>query len=146
MKFKYKKDMRLFFSLHPALILIFADLNNYAYEKHNIELTITSTVSTPQEDAALGRISSSHATRRAIDIRTKDIDVFALQDILVYINSKRAYKKYHYTSFSGEKRLAYLHGEGDEEHIHLAIHADYSLSQLKNTYIARAKAYFDSLF
>lgn len=146
MNLKYKKDMKLFFSLHPALILIFADLNNYAYEKHNIELTITSTVSTPQEDAALGRVSSSHATRRAIDIRTKDIDVFKLQDIISYINNKKAYKKYHYASFSCEKRLAYLHGKGDKEHIHLAIHADYSLPQLKDTYIARAKAYFDSLF
>lgn len=146
MDFKHKKDMSLFFSLHPALIMIFADLNNYAYEKHNIELTITSTVSTPSEDAALGRISSSHLTRRAIDIRTKDIDVFALQDMLKYINSKSRYRKYHYTSFGGKKRLAYLHGEGDQEHIHLAIHADYALPQLQDTYITRAKSYFRSLF
>jgi len=146
MKFKHKKDMSLFFSLHPALILIYADLNNYAYEQHGIQLTITSTVSTPQQDAQLGRISTSHLTRRAIDIRTKDIDVFAVQDMLNYINSKKEYEKYHYISFSGDKRLAYVHGDGDNEHLHLQIHANYALPQLENTYIARAKSYLKSLF
>jgi len=126
-KFKNEKDIKLFYCLHPALILIFADLNNYAYEKHKIELTITSTISTIEEDIALGRTSNSHLECRAIDIRTKGIDAFIISDLVQYINGKLEYQKYRYVSKSGKSRLAYFH-VGSEEHIHLAIHSKFKIS------------------
>ena len=127
-KFKNKRDVKLFSALHPVLIMIFADLYTYAYEKHGIKLTVTDTVSTKMRDKILKRKSAAHRQCRAIDIRTKDVDAFILSDLLEYINNKTDYKKYHYLSRSGEKRLAYYHGvAGKNEHIHLAIHSMYSL-------------------
>lgn len=128
-KFKHNRDKKLFCSLHPILIMIFADLYTYAWEKHGIKLTVTDTVSTKLRDKVLKRKSPAHRQSRAIDVRTKDIDAFILQDLIYYINSKPEYKKYHYLSKSGEKRLAYYHGKiGYNEHLHIAIHARYSLS------------------
>jgi len=125
-KFKNKKDVKLFCSLHPILIMIYADLFWYAKERHNIDLVVTETVSTSAIDKLLKRVSKSHTQCRAIDIRTRDIDAFVLEDIISYINNKPRYKKHHYLSSSGKKRLAYFH-VGTAEHIHLAIHSKYSL-------------------
>jgi len=105
--------------------MIFADMNNFAFSNFGKELTITSTISTPREDKKLGRKSLSHQRKLAIDIRTKDVSAFDLQELLEYINNKEEYKQYHYLSNSGEHRLAFFHNDNSGEHIHLAIHAKY---------------------
>jgi len=125
-KFKSKKDQKMFAMLHPVLIMIYSDLFWYAKKKHNVELVVTQTISTPIIDRLLKRVSKSHLEKRAIDVRTKDLDVFVLNDIIKYINNKNDYKKFHYMSTSGEKRLAYYH-VGNAEHIHLAIHSKFKL-------------------
>lgn len=132
--------MELFFKLHPALMLIICDINNYAWEKHNVELTLTDTISTHAEDLVLGRVSASHRKRIAADIRTNDLSIFVVQDIINYINSKPEYEKYHYLSYSGSKRLAYLHDNSNGEHIHLALNAKFGLPELQETFIARVKS------
>jgi hypothetical protein len=126
-KFKDEKDMALFSFLHPALIMIYADMYLYAKEKYQVELVITDTISTPQQDRLLGRVSSAHQEGRALDIRSnyKNLNVFQLNEIINYTNNKWAYKKYHYMSNSGVTRLAYLHTHKGE-HIHLAIHKKFS--------------------
>ncbi len=60
LEFKNEKDRMFFTLLHPALIMIYADLYLYAKEKYNINLVITDTVSKPAIDAGLGRVSLSH--------------------------------------------------------------------------------------
>ena len=129
MKFKSVRDKDMFFLLHPAIMAIFFDLNLYAHEKYGIDLVITQTVSTREIDESLKRMSNSHLERRAIDIRTKDIDAFIVNDLIEYINNKAEYKKYHYISGTGHKRLAYYH-IGSAEHLHLAINAIYGLPPL----------------
>ncbi len=124
LNFKNEKDRMLFTLLNPILIMIYADLHTYAKENYNIDLVITDTVSTPEIDRKIGRSSRSHSEGRAIDIRTKNIDVFIVNELVNYINTRWAYKKYHYMSKSGVKRLAYYHTHHGE-HIHLAIHANY---------------------
>jgi hypothetical protein len=125
-QFKNNKDRELLTYLNPIVIMIFADLCVYAKARHNIDLTVTQTVSTPEIDKKLGRVSPSHSQGRAIDIRTRDIDAFIVQDLVKYINSKPEYKQYHYSSNSGVNRLAYFH-IGSAEHIHLAIHSRYAV-------------------
>ena len=125
-KFKHDIDKMNFHLLHPVLIMIFADMAHYAQSRHNIDLVITDTISTPEQDLILGRVSKSHQEKRALDIRTKNIDPFIVQDIIEYINSKDAYLQYHYLSSTGKKRLAYYHThKGD--HIHLAIHSQFAI-------------------
>ena len=123
MKFKHDRDKENFLMLHPLVIMIFSDLNWYARLHHNIDLTVTDTISTPERDAALGRVSLSHQRGLAIDIRTKDMPMHVAKDLERYINHKKEYFKYKYLSRTGARRLAYLHGHGEEQHIHLAIHA-----------------------
>jgi hypothetical protein len=130
LKFKEEKDKMLFSMLNPILIMIYADLYLYAKEKYNVELVITDTISTLEKDKELGRVSASHREARAIDIRTKDIDAFTVNDLVNYINTRLAYKKYHYMSKSGVKRLAYYHTHRGE-HIHLAIHKKYANSNIQ---------------
>lgn len=125
-KFKHDIDKMNFSSLHPILIMIFADMAYYAQSRHNIDLVVTDTVSTAEQDLMLGRISKSHQEKRALDIRTKNLDPFIVQDIIEYINSKDAYLQYHYESRSGKKRLAYYHTHKGE-HIHLAIHSVFGI-------------------
>jgi hypothetical protein len=126
MKFKHEKDKELFLTLHPILIMMFSDMYYYAQLRHGVDLVVTDTVSTISEDIRLGRKSSSHRERRALDIRTKDIDVFIINDILEYINNKPEYKRYHYERQSGGRIFAYLHTHKGE-HIHAAIHSQYAL-------------------
>lgn len=125
-KFKNNNDKTLFCCLHPVLIMIFSDLYWYAKVNHNVELVVTQTISTPEIDKRLNRVSKSHLEKRAIDIRTKDLDKKVIDDLLYYINNKCAYKDYGYMSKSGVKRLAYYH-IGTEEHLHLAIHKKFAL-------------------
>lgn len=131
--FKNKKDVEMFPLLHPVLIMIFSDLNWYAQWKHFTDLTVTATVSTKLEDKILNRVSDSHRTHRAIDIRTKDLDPFIVSDLINYINNKKEYDNYKYVSNGGIKRLAYFH-IGSAEHIHLAIHSRFSLKGLSKSY------------
>ena len=127
MQFKNEKDKMLFTLLHPALIMIYADLNWYAKSMHFTELVITETVTTLGEDMRLSRTSSSHRESRALDIRTKDLDSFMVADLVNYINSKEEYKKFHYLSNGGKTRLAYWHNNGNGDHLHLAIHSKFGL-------------------
>tara|TARA_R110002167_G_scaffold216993_2_gene421778 strand:- start:349 stop:744 length:396 start_codon:yes stop_codon:yes gene_type:complete len=126
--FKQEKDMLLFTSLHPILIMIYADLNWYAKSRHFVDLTITDTISTLAEDKKLNRTSSSHRECRALDIRTEqaDLDPFIISDLVNYINSKAEYKRFHYLSGGGQKRLAYFH-VGNAPHIHLSIHSQFGI-------------------
>jgi hypothetical protein len=127
MKFKHEKDRMFFTTLVSPLIMIYADLEWYAKFRHNVDLVVTATVSTKKEDADLNRTSTAHSEkeRRALDIRTKDLDPFVVSDIIEYINNKEAYKKYRYLSNSGQYRLAYFH-IGTAPHIHLAVHKNFS--------------------
>ena len=126
MIFKNKKDKEMFTLLHPILIMIYADLNYYAKSNFNIDLVVTQTISTLEEDERLKRKSPSHRQSRALDIRTRNLDRLIVEKLVHYINSRWNYKDYHYLTQSGKKRLAYFHKmKGGAEHIHLAIHSKF---------------------
>lgn len=131
MKFKKEEDKELLYACHPILLGILFDLNLYAYLNHGITLEVTATVTSKSEDSRLNRSSNAHNLRRAVDIRTKNIKPSIVNDLIDYINNKPEFKRFHYASHTGRKRLAYYHGRKNiDEHIHLAIHARYSLPPL----------------
>jgi hypothetical protein len=125
LEFKHIEDSEMFSGLHISLIMVFADFANYAWEKHKWRVQVTDTISTPAEDASLGRVSKSHQRKIALDIRTKDVDIWILQDCIDYIHNKPELDKYKYLSFSGERRFAYIHNSGAGEHMHFAINSKY---------------------
>lgn len=126
-EFKNEKDKMLFSLLHPALIMIYCDLYLYAKEKHNITLVLTETITTKEQDKALGRVSDSHQKGIAVDIRANDIDTIIVKDLVNYINTRWQYKRYHYMARSGNLRLAYDHGKAENYHIHLQIHQKFAI-------------------
>jgi len=130
-KFKQDKDKEMFTMLHPVLIMIFADMAYYAQSRYNIDLVVTETITNLEDDQALSRVSPSHREGRALDIRTKDIDVYIVQDLINYINNKKEYERFKYLSNGGVKRLAYYH-IGNAEHIHLAIHSQFKQDYTDN--------------
>lgn len=75
-EFKRFEDKEMLTGLHPLLLMIFFDLVAYAQMQHGVDLTVTATLSTKEEDILLGRKSSSHREARALDIRTLDLDAF----------------------------------------------------------------------
>lgn len=124
--FKHDRDREMFTFLNPILIMIYADLFSYAKEKHNVNLVITDTISDHETDKQHGRTSSSHREARAVDIRTKNLNAFIVNDLVNYINNKPEYARYKYVSKSGDRRLAYYH-IGNAEHIHLALHSKFAM-------------------
>ena len=113
--------------LHPALLMIFFDLNNFFATKYGLDIVVTATISTPDEDKKLGRTSTSHQDMIAIDFRTRNISKKILIEGKDYIESKPEYEKYKYLSYSGEKRLIFIHDNGNGEHAHLQIHKKFSM-------------------
>lgn len=124
--FKHEKDKELFTGLNLILIMIYADLAIHAKDEYGIDLVVTETITTPEEDEALNRQSDAHQKAIALDIRAKNIEKSIVKKLCEYINEKEEYKKYHYLTFLGKKRLAYDHGTGESYHIHLQIHQKYA--------------------
>ena len=124
--FKHEKDKEMFTGLHLALIMIYADLAFHTKMMFGIDLVITETITTKEEDLALNRSSDAHQKRIALDIRANNISKDLVKKICNYINSKEEYRTFHYQSFSGQTRLAYDHGTGNNYHIHLQIHQKYA--------------------
>ena len=127
MNFKHERDKMLFHEVHVVLQLIFADMNLYSFLNFNKQLVITDTVSTLSEDKRLGRVSSSHRQKRAIDISVKGISDKQVSELLDFINYKPEYREYHYLSNGGAYRLAYRHDSNNGDHIHLAIHSRFAI-------------------
>ena len=126
-KFKHTKDVRLFSALHPILIMIFADAYWTFKNKFNKDLIVTDTISTLEEDNKLKRKSPAHRQRRAIDVSIRNLDETEIDWLVWYLNNKDEFLDYRYMSTSGEFRLAYRHGKGDNDHIHIAIHSRFAL-------------------
>jgi len=124
MKFKVEKEKLLFLHIHPMIIAIAMDSYFYMKTKYDVELVVTQTRTTIEQDKALGRVSSSHRDGRALDWSVRNLTTEQIDDLVTYINEKPEWDKYKYLSYSGERRLAYLH-VGNALHIHLALHSKF---------------------
>lgn len=120
--FKTKEVEDGFNSLHPILVDIIKAIGQWsmAYDKRPI--TLTETLSTPERDKALNRVSPAHSQGRAVDIRTTDMTRPKLVMLMQTFTEK--YKHLGYLTQKGERRLMYYHNSGSGPHIHLAIGLD----------------------
>lgn len=125
-EFKEKKDEELFFYLSPIVILIAADMANYC-KKNNMPFVITDTISTLQEDLKIERVSSSHRTRRAIDISVRNWSERELFDFMQTFEEK--YKDHAAVSAKTLKeQLLVYHDHNSGWHIHLQVHSRYGIN------------------
>lgn len=125
-KFKFDKDDRpMFFELHFLLHMVIVDMAAWC-KKRNIDFVITDTVSSVEEDAILGRVSSSHRERRAIDLRSWTFDPKYRKKFITHFNRK--YRDIASISKRDLKpRLVVWHG--NPKHFHIAINAKYAIKE-----------------
>lgn len=129
-QFKHENDKEMITTLHLSLLAIFFDFANYAKERHNWDVVVTDTKSTPEEDKKLGRVSDSHQLGISIDFRTIGVDEYVIDDCVDYIESNPKYEKYKYMSFSGVRRLVLLHNNGNGRHGHMQIHKSFATKKI----------------
>jgi hypothetical protein len=127
MNFKHDKDRLMFHELHAVLQLIILDMNWYTVTNFGKSLTVTSTVSTPEEDRKLKRVSKAHQNKIAVDLRARDLSKREQAELNDYINYKPEYREYHYLSMSGVKRLAFIHNSGYGIHWHVSLHSSLAI-------------------
>jgi hypothetical protein len=127
MKFKDDIIAARFTDMNKLAQTIATEMDKWSQDNYNVELTITATVSTIEEDKALGRISDTHRTRRAWDIRTVDLPDSLVAEMIVAINKK--YGKYGAVT-SALPRLIVNKSHGTGPHLHCQLNRKYALKEL----------------
>lgn len=74
LKFKTPTVERRFNLMHPRARLLAWEMGTYAWRMWGWEIVLTTTVSSVEEDTELERVSDTHRTGRAFDIRTEHVD------------------------------------------------------------------------
>lgn len=127
MKFKDDVTAARFDDMCPCARDLAHEMDDWAQENYGIELTITATCSTKAEDKLLGRTSDTHRTRRAFDVRTRDLPESLIAELCAYFRKK-------YPTLGAVKDGAYQlivyrpHGTGP--HLHVQLKRTYALPEL----------------
>lgn len=128
MIFKWKKDINLTLKMHPVASLLMLYMSLWASER-GLPFTVTSTVSTKDEDAKLGRVSTSHLDGRAFDISIKGWTIDEQTDF--FIDHVEKYGHLGAYSHNGEQKLIVIH-DGTAPHIHVQIKPGISFPRLED--------------
>lgn len=129
MKFKDDYAKEGYASLHPLLRSLTESVDRFSKKFDGQEITLTDTLSTPQRDKKLKRVSLAHSEGRAVDIRTHDMSKEKLMAIMTYFNEK--FINLGYLSFSGVRRLMLY--KANPPHIHMCLGKDV-IEQNKSKY------------
>lgn len=128
MKFKDDIVSIRFEDMNKLARTIAKDMDDYAQKQWGIEITITSTVSTRDEDRLLGRLSDTHRTRRAFDVRTSNFDDTQLAELMEYTNLR--YGKYGAIA-SALPILIVNKAHGTGPHLHIQLSRKFALQEIK---------------
>ena len=119
MRFKTPEVERRYHSLNPQLKKILVDICERTLKTHEIDLCVTATCSTKEEDLELERMSDTHRTRRAADIRTSGIPEEIIAEIIAWATKK--YGKYGAIVGATPSLIVNKpHGTGPHLHVQLA--------------------------
>jgi hypothetical protein len=127
MKFKDAVIAARFEDMNKLAQTIATDMDDWSQKNYGIELMITATTSTIEEDKALGRVSDTHRTRRAWDIRTMNLpDAFVAELIAVFT---KKYGKYG-AVVSALPQLIVNKPHGTGPHLHCQLSRKYALKEI----------------
>ena len=127
MKFKTKDVETRFPDMADLAQRIAKEMDLYSQEKYGIELTITATVSTRDEDKTLDRASDTHRTRRAFDIRTGDLPDELVAELCSVFRKK--YGRFGAVTSALPSLIVYRpHGTGP--HLHVQLSRKYALTEI----------------
>jgi hypothetical protein len=122
--FKTDKAKERALEMHPIALMILFTMQVYCIE-NNLEFLVTDTVSTLDEDKELGRMSSTHRTGRAFDLRNKSWSLFEIKKFEKFFNDK--FYDYAAVDRHGNSKLVVSVPHGSGPHFHVQIHSSYSL-------------------
>lgn len=132
-EFKDEDDYRRLEDMHYLIAIIMFEMAAWC-NKREIPFVVTDTISTAQEDTLLERVSPSHRERRAFDLRSRVFTKTQAKEFEKYFNKK--YKEDASISYRDFKpRLVVLHGEGEDEHFHVAINSRYAIREIATNYV-----------
>ena len=127
MKFKDDVIAARFTDMNKLAQTIATEMDQWSQKNYGIELTITATVSSAAEDKELKRLSDTHRTRRAWDIRTRDLPDSLIAEMIAAINKK--YGKYGAVA-SAIPQLIVNKPHGSGPHLHCQLNRKYALKEL----------------
>ena len=127
MKFKDGVIESRFSDMNVTAQKIAKEMDEWMQKNYGFELTLTTTVSTTKEDKILNRVSDTHRTRRAFDVRTYNISENALQDFIEYFNLR--YGKFGAVA-SAKPQLIVNKEHGSGPHLHIQLNRKYALKEL----------------
>jgi hypothetical protein len=120
MNFKSKEAAEGFELMHPAAQSLAKEMDEWSRDRHGVELVFTETFTTPEEDKKLGRVSDTHRTGRAFDIRTSDLSKEFIHDFIQYFTT--LYPNLGAISGkSGKPNLIHYKPHGTGPHFHVQI-------------------------
>jgi len=123
MKFKSEEVQKGLDLIHPTLKSLCFIADEFC-KRLGHEITLTETMSDPEKDKKLGRVSSSHSEGRAVDIRTNDLPKEVVTKLCEFLNTK--YKDMGAISIKSKRRItAVFHDNGNGPHIHMQLGKDY---------------------
>jgi hypothetical protein len=129
MKFKTTEVGERFKDLHPMAQKIATEMDAWSVKNFDKELTLTTTCSTKAEDKLLNRVSDTHRTRRAWDIRVNDLSEDHIAKMCAHF--RKLYGKLGAVA-NGQAQLIVYRPHGTAAHLHC---------QLNRTYILLEKDY-----
>jgi len=128
-KFKTKLIEERFKLCHQKLKDIAEDLDHLCDEAGE-ELVITESFTTKSEDSKVkGRMSDTHRTGRALDIRVKDWDKIFINEFIYYANTR--YKPYAAVLKDGTRQLIKYGDKLHLDHIHLQLNRSFTMPKIK---------------
>lgn len=116
------RDRALF--LHPLTLMILCDAVHWARVR-DLPASISETVTSPEEDKALNRVSDSHSEGRAFDLSTRGWDEESIAKFIEEFN--RRYGSLAAIGGSGKPALIVRHDTGRGDHFHVQINKKYAI-------------------
>lgn len=110
--------------LHPIALLILWDMMIYCTD-NNLEFMVTETVTTLKEDSDLGRLSSTHRSGRAFDLRNRSWSLWEIKKFENHFREKYN-EKYGALTKQGNRRLIVSIPHGSGPHFHVQIAKEYA--------------------
>lgn len=124
MKFKDDVVESRFSDMHQYAQDIAKEMDEWSVKNHGKELTLTATVSTIAEDKELKRVSDTHRSRRAFDVRVKDLSETHIAELCAEF--RKRYNKYGAVVNNHRSLIVYKpHGSGP--HLHVQLDRKFSL-------------------
>ena len=120
MKFSTISVQENFSKMLPRTRELAMEMDKWAQDTFKIELTLTETATTKQQDDLLNRVSSTHRDGRAFDVRVRDLPEALIAQLCAHFR-----KKYPtlgaISKSSNYKELIVYRPHGTGAHLHVQI-------------------------